>query len=421
MINRHEYINDTLYLYFDYNYEFGSFNIKKSSKGYIDEVRKYIKKIKYKGSKIVIMIGSIVVVTLTLNNNSIELNKFEAESSNNINNVIEEKVEYTLDDIEDYTTLKPIEENISNINQNVEKEEIKKEESISKRETNKSETNNIIVETKESNKNIEKEEVKNENLIKLIHNDKEIEIELEDYVIGVVAAEMPASFNIEALKAQSVIARTYALNITSKGRTLTDNESTQSYIDIDQMKNKWGNEYEKYYTKIKSAVTSTKGITIKYNDEYIDCVYHSTSNGYTEDSINVWGNDIPYLKSVESTWDKNASTYLKDINIDINTFNTKLNTNISSIDEILIERNNNGRVSNVKIGDKYFTGINFRTILGLRSTDFDIELVDNNIKITTKGYGHGVGLSQYGANGMAKEGYTYTQILNHYYTNVVVK
>lgn len=412
MISRHEYINDTIYLYFDYSYEFGSFNIKKTSKSYIEEIKDYLKKIKYKGSKVVVMVGSIIVLTLSLNNNSIELNKFEPELPNN--NVIEEKIEYTLDDFEDYTTLEPIQDEV----------EVKEQKNII--ETKKEEVITPIKNIAEEPNNIEekeevKEEIKSENLINVIHNGSSIEMELEDYVIGVVAAEMPASFNIEALKAQSIIARTYALNITSKGRILTDNESTQSYIDTNQMKTKWGSDYEKYYNKIVSAVNSTKGITIKYNGEYIDCVYHSTSNGYTEDSINVWGNNISYLKSVDSSWDKNATTYLRDTNIDLTTFNNKLDTNISSIDDILIERNNSERVSIIKVGDKEFTGINFRNILNLRSADFDIEIIDNNVKITTRGYGHGVGLSQYGANGMATEGYTYKQILNHYYTNVIVE
>lgn len=122
---------------------------------------------------------------------------------------------------------------------------------------------------------------------------------------------MPASIHIEALKAQGVIARTYALNKLSKGITLTDNNSTQNYIDIDQMKNKWGANFDKYYNKIKNAVLSTEGVILKYNNEYIDAVYFSTNNGYTEDSVNIWGNDIPYLKSVESYWDRDASSFLK--------------------------------------------------------------------------------------------------------------
>ena len=381
MINKHIYIGDTLYLYFDYNYEFGSFNITKKG-SYIDNIKEYIKKIKYKGSKIVVMVGFIIVVTLTLNNGNIKIDDYNPKTIDNNNNVVEGKVEYTLEDLNELTTLEPIKKeeinkdiviNKSISNEKKESKNIKKEETI---------TNTLKQENIKEESNTIEEKVTKENLIKVLHNSGYIEMELEEYVIGVVAAEMPASFNIEALKAQSVIARTYALNITSQGRILTDNESTQSYIDINQMKTKWGSEFDRYYNKIVSAVNSTKDITVKYNGKYIDCVYHSTSNGYTEDSINVWGNNTPYLKSVESTWDKNATTYLRDTTIDLNTFNNKLGTNISSTSEIqILEINNSGRISNIKVGDKNFTGIDFRTILNLRSADFDIELIDNNIKI----------------------------------------
>ncbi len=259
------------------------------------------------------------------------------------------------------------------------------------------------------------------NYITIIYNNVALSIDFEDYIIGVVAAEMPASFNIEALKAQSVIARTYALNLINNGRTLTSDNSTQNYIDINSMKSKWGNDFDKYYNKIKGAVNETKGITIKYNQELIDCVYHSTNNGYTEDSINVWGNDIPYLKSVESPWDKNVSSYLRTISISLEDFNLKLKTNISSDNQIsILSRNSSNRVDNIMIGDKVFSGKDFRTILGLRSTDFDISITDNLVNITTRGYGHGVGMSQYGANGMALDGYNYKQILSYYYRGVTI-
>lgn len=187
------------------------------------------------------------------------------------------------------------------------------------------------------------------------------------------------------------------------------------------MRNKWGADLDKYYNKIKDAVLSTEGVTLKYNNEYIDAVYFSTSNGYTEDSINVWGNDIPYLKSVESYWDRDASSFLRTQTMDLNTFNSKLGTNISMGDEIsIIERNSSSRVSKISVGDKIFSGVQIRNILGLRSADFDIELNNNILTITTRGYGHGVGMSQYGANGMARAGYSYKQILEHYYQNVSI-
>ena len=232
---------------------------------------------------------------------------------------------------------------------------------------------------------------------------------------------MPASFHIEALKSQAIIARTYALNLISKGNILTDSSSIQEYIDTNNMHSKWGSSYQTYYNKIKNAVSSTKGQTIKYNGRYIDAVYHSTSNGYTEDSMNVWKNNIPYLKSVSSEWDKNATSYLREKTMSLEEFNRLLGINISSNDEIeVLSKTEGNRIDKIKLADLTYTGLELRTILNLRSTDFDININDNNVILTTRGYGHGVGLSQYGANGMANNGYNYKQILEHYYQGVTV-
>lgn len=230
---------------------------------------------------------------------------------------------------------------------------------------------------------------------------------------------MPASFNFEALKAQAIIARTYTLKKINKNQVLTDTTSTQVYKDNTELKTMWGSSYETYYNKIKLAVDSTKGEYITYNNQYIDAVYHSTSNGYTVDAKDIWGNDIPYLKSVNSIWDKDASSYLRTTTFDLNEVNTLLNLTLNTNIELI--RNSNNQVMNVIIGNQSFTGVEFRNLLGLRSTDFDININDNNVTITTRGYGHGVGMSQYGANGMANAGYSCDQIINHYYTNVQIK
>lgn len=421
MISKHKYDNGVLYLYFDYSYEFGKFNIKKTSRNYIDIIIDYINKINYKGNKVVVMVGSIIVVTLLLSGNKITKIYDPVESNNTIN----EEISYNQDSF-DYAIEKNDES--SNIDENISNEDIpstdrdttnvnqSNEKSINIEKTHEEVNSND--DTKDLNNNIEEP---SKNYITIIYNNTALSIDFEDYIIGVVAAEMPASFNIEALKAQSVIARTYALNLINNGRTLTSDNSTQNYIDINSMKSKWGNDFDKYYNKIKDAVNETKGITIKYNQELIDCVYHSTNNGYTEDSINVWGNDIPYLKSVESPWDKNASSYLRTISISLEDFNLKLKTNISSDNQIsILSRNSSNRVDSIMIGDKMFSGKDFRTILGLRSTDFDISITDNLVNITTRGYGHGVGMSQYGANGMALDGYNYKQILSYYYRGVTI-
>lgn len=452
MISKYRLIDDTLFLYFDFNYEFGNFNIPKGKDGYINTIKNYIKNIGYKGTKVVLMVGTIVVATLAINSSN-STSDFEFKllnSEKGIENLISSEIFDSNSDLS-YSNIDDLNENSfvqnneedknneivsginNNQNSNIQSNDIQNDDMVNElpneknndlpifqdENTNKGESNDFT----NTDNNLSDVEVKeeNKNLISLIHNGNTINIELEDYVIGVVAAEMPASFHIEALKAQSVIARTYALNKLSKGVTLTDNNSTQNYIDIDQMRNKWGADFDKYYNKIKDAVLSTEGTTLKYNGEYIDAVYFSTSNGYTEDSINVWENDIPYLKSVESSWDRDASSFFRTQTMDLNTFNSKLGTNISNGDEIsIIERNSSSRVSKISVGGKIFSGVQFRNILGLRSADFDIGLNDNLLTITTRGYGHGVGMSQYGANGMAQNGYNYKQILSHYYSNVSI-
>lgn len=428
MISRHECIGDTIYLYFDYNYEFGKLDIPKNEKSYLDTIKDYIKKIKFTGTKIVVMVGTIVVITISLNQQKFTLTPSKTNTINQGNEIVE-IIQPEIDDTfnegdkineESQMNLENKEEIVNDdqsetINQNVEEQEqVKQEETkeISQEQTNEKSQEQDKKETQEQTK---------ENLITIQHNGNIINIELEEYIVGVVAAEIPASFHMEALKAQSVIARTYAINKINKGIMLTDNNSTQNYIDISQMKNKWGGEFDKYYAKINTAVQSTKGITVKYNGQYIDAVYSSTSNGYTEDSVNVWGNQIPYLKTVESPWDRNATSYLRTQAIDLDTVNSKLGTTVTNKEQIsIISRNNSGRVSQIQFGEKIFSGVEFRNILGLRSADFDIELNDNQLTITTRGYGHGVGMSQYGANGMANEGYNYEQILNHYYQNITI-
>lgn len=250
-------------------------------------------------------------------------------------------------------------------------------------------------------------------------NGSVITLSMTDYLIGVVGAEMPASFPLEALKAQAVVARTYALKRISNSQKLTDTVSTQAYKDNNQLKAMWQGNFDTYYNKIKLAVTSTNNITIKYNGTYIDAVYHSTSNGRTEDAVHVWGNSVPYLKSVESSWDRNASSYLRTEEKELSVLLTLLGIDLSDESSIeIISRNNSGRVSSVKIGNKNYSGVELRNLLGLRSADFDLEVQNNKVIITTRGYGHGVGMSQYGAKGMAENGYNYQQILRHYYQGI---
>lgn len=249
-------------------------------------------------------------------------------------------------------------------------------------------------------------------------------LNLEEYVIGVVAAEMPASFNEEALKAQAVASRTYAAYKMEQNNSEYDvvtDVSNQSYITVDEMKSKWNTEFDKYYQKISDAVNATKGKIMYYGDEIVEAYYFAMSNGYTEKASLVFSEDKDYLQSVESVYDNNE---LK--NFEVTTTFTKeeicqkLNIVCDTLTFSNIIRSDTNRVNSITVNGVQFKGTAFRSKLSLRSTDFTIEEDDNQIKITTKGYGHGVGMSQYGANGMAKEGYSYEEILQYYYKNIKI-
>ena len=241
-----------------------------------------------------------------------------------------------------------------------------------------------------------------------------INLDLENYIIGVVAGEMPASFDVEALKAQAIASRTYALYKIKNNKTLTTDISTQVYITNEDMQNKWKENYNLYYEKIKNAVLETKDLVITYNGDLISSYYFAMSNGKTEDSKLVFGTDVEYLKSVESN--ENIETK-KTISMSKSDFCTKLSIDCQDIVIKNEEKTSSGRIQSIVINNKIFKGTEIRTLLGLRSTDFNISLDENNIIITTNGYGHGVGMCQYGANALAKSGYNYEEILKHYYQN----
>ena len=248
-----------------------------------------------------------------------------------------------------------------------------------------------------------------------------VQIDLEEYVCGVVAGEMPAEFNTEALKAQAVAARTYALKRIASGQTLKATNEHQVYKTKDELKAMWGSGYDKYYPKIKQAVLATQGENIKYGGKYIDALYFSTSNGKTEDSVHVWGNSVAYLKSVDSSYDRDSRYFYGSKSIPMSTISRLFSTTVNSVSDInILSTTVSGRVKEVKIGDKVVTGVKARSTLGLNSADFTVTQSGSNIVFSTKGWGHGVGMSQYGANGMAKAGYSYKQILLHYYTGVTI-
>ena len=249
-------------------------------------------------------------------------------------------------------------------------------------------------------------------------------LNLEEYVLGVVAAEMPAGFNLEALKAQAIAARTYVLKSTNYGQTpIEPTVAKQVFYDEDSRKDNWNDSYEDYEVKVREAVESTRGEVIEYNGELITAMFHSMSNGMTESSMNYSGTDLPYLQSVSSTDFQYANNYETVTTLTISEWNSKLNiqSTIEDIRQIRLQKNNTGRVETVTMKDHKWSGRDFRTLLDLRSTDFQIKAQDGQVVITTEGYGHGVGMSQYGADALADNGVSAHDIIEHYYKNTSIE
>lgn len=395
--------NETLYIDLNINYDFGNF--KNTKTNFKKELKKFLNSLKINFNKIVLTCSGIIIGSIILINNNFN-NEVSMKYVPNIDTRIpyiahydnEEKTDDNIIVNNDVNETKKNVNNSQNISKSVEKSvniEHANADNTSVNNTTNSSVSEITV---------------------YRSNGSVINLNMTDYLIGVVSSEMPASFNLEALKAQSVLARTYALKTKQTEKKLTDTVSTQSYIDIDQMKNKWGNSFNTYYNKIKNAVENTNGEYLSYNGNYIEALYHSTNNGKTESSLDVFGNYYPYLISVSSEYDKNASSYLRTISMPLDTISNKLGLSLNNDSVInILSYTDGGNIKEININENNFSGKKVRELLGLRSADFDISISDNNANITTRGYGHGVGMSQYGANGMANAGYSYKDILSHYY------
>jgi stage II sporulation protein D len=252
-------------------------------------------------------------------------------------------------------------------------------------------------------------------------------IELENYVVGVLAGEMPISFHIEALKAQAVAARSYVLKKMEVSKNsefdVVDSTANQVFLDNDYLKNRWKDNYNENIKKLEKAVSETSLQYISYNGKIADALFFSTSNGYTEDSEKVFSSQIPYLRSVESTWDEETSPVFNDkeeFSLD-EFFNLLGIKNNGKIDIKIIDKSYTGRINKISINGIEMKGTEVRSKLNLRSTDFEIEKEKSTVYIKTNGYGHGVGMSQYGALGMANNGYKYDEILKYYYQGVTVE
>lgn len=260
--------------------------------------------------------------------------------------------------------------------------------------------------------------------VKRENGDIEI-IPMEEYIIGVVAGEMSVNFEIEALKAQAVAARSYVMKKmqNSSEYDVVDNVMNQVYLDRDDLKNKWQDNYEKNFKKIKQAVMETKGEYLVYNNEVIEALFFSTSTGKTENCEEIFVENLPYLKSVDSSWDEEISPVFNTTNeYFLTDFYNMLNIPYSnSLNIEIVKTTSTGRIKQIKINGVQFTGNDIYTKLNLKSTFFEIKKQNNKVIINTKGYGHGVGMSQYGALAMAKKGYNYKEILKYYYKGVEIK
>jgi stage II sporulation protein D len=265
-------------------------------------------------------------------------------------------------------------------------------------------------------------------------------LQLEDYLVGVVAAEMPAEFPLEALKAQAVAARTYVVKRLGTGGAVNtlhpnadvcdDHKHGQAWLSREDLKNRWGTiHYYNYYYKVKKAVDETAGQVLTWNGELIDPAYHASCGGRTENSEDVWKFQTPYLRSVPCPYDADPQP-VQTAAISLEQVDQALGTSLSAIPvtggknvstEIkLIEKTATGRPKSLLIGGKQFSAVAVRDLLGLRSTNFTWTANGNSIIFTTTGYGHGVGMCQYGAKGMAEHGYNYRVILSHYYNGAEI-
>jgi len=276
------------------------------------------------------------------------------------------------------------------------------------------------------------------NKVKLLHTKTgEIEeIELDTYLLGVVSSEMPVSFEFEALKAQAVVARTYTMYTVTDEKKHGDADicddftCCQAWISKEDRLSKW-NEEEKnmHWTKIEEAVNSTKGKIITYEEKPIKAFFHANSGGITDTATTVWGgSNYPYLQAVTTSGEDSYSQYSSEVIISkeefinkIKEYHTDFEIDFSLENQIeILEYTEGQRIKTIKIGNLSLSGVEIRNIFGLKSAKFQINIEGENIKFSVVGYGHGVGMSQTGADSMAKQGNNYEQIIKHFYKGVQI-
>lgn len=267
--------------------------------------------------------------------------------------------------------------------------------------------------------------------ISLHTDDGVIDILLEDYLVGVVFSEMPASFHEEALKSQAVAARTFALRRLEmkkhQGYDLcSDHACCQAWTSEERAREKFGERYLTHWQSVKKAVEDTAGEVLIYDGELVEAVYFSCSGGSTEDAVAVWGSDVPYLRSVESSGEEHAPVFRTEKRCSSHDLRDKLRKKGIELQEdrdiriSAIEHTDGGGVARVCISGQWISGTKLRSILGLNSARFTIRTEGDEFVFDVLGYGHRVGMSQYGADAMADAGADYRTILQHYYTNVTI-
>lgn len=252
-----------------------------------------------------------------------------------------------------------------------------------------------------------------------------VDMNLEDYLICVVLAEMPAEFEEDALKAQAVAARTYCLKRATTGfkhdfgAVCTESSCCQAFRQVHEYIQEGGKESD--LEKIRTAVNKTQGQVLTYDGNLIEATYYSCSGGMTEEAAAVWGTEIPYLIALPSPGEEAATYYVDTVTFTLQQFISIMGCEEDDFSIEGITYTAGGGVDRIRIGGKEYTGTEVRKLLGLRSTAFVITKVDDSVIITTKGFGHRVGMSQYGADAMAVQGNDYTQILAYYYPGTTLE
>ncbi len=292
-------------------------------------------------------------------------------------------------------------------------------------------TTETIVSSKETKPTATEQEIK----VYMTDEKKVLAVPLENYVMGVVAGEMPLEFELEALKAQAIAARTYILRrlelgpdkeMKQIGADVTNTVKHQVYLSDEELQKRYGTtEQQQYLNKLRQAVEETKGEVMTYEGKAIEASFFSTGNGYTEKAADYWGSELPYLQSVASPWDKESPRFEQQFTLTKQELYQKLGLSgkqaRAKLSMKIQERTEGKRIASIVINGQSFSGREVREKLGLASSEFKWKISKDEIVFTTLGYGHGVGMSQWGANGMAKEGKRAEDIVQHYYKGITIE